>query len=207
MNYQKSIPKKHGIKRAWCKKKLRHLFTILISRNNARVENTSKTLQLNKAYIFCSAIILIIVAVRPAKAMTPIIMIGNNASETVKRAERTCTLLCKVAVVLGKFPSTKEGRTALIWLALSGLGKGFSAANMLASPTYGTASIAIALFCSAAYSIETLVGSETFVGAKLLNHANNWCVNGYTFLSAAAIVPKETFNYAIKVLEAMKSVD
>ena len=85
MRSQKSRPKK-GIKRAWCKKKLRQLFTVLTSSNNARVETTSKTLQLNKAHIYCSTILLIIVAIRPAPAITPVIMVENNASDTAAKA-------------------------------------------------------------------------------------------------------------------------
>lgn len=144
--------------------------------------------------------------VRPASAITPVIMVGHNASDTVAKAEKACTLLCKVAVALGKFSNTKEGRTAVIWLAWSGVAKGASAASLLASPTYGTAAIALALFCSAAYTLETLVGSETFIGADFLNYANKWCVRGYSFLSAAAILPNGPVNYAIKFLEAVKSM-
>ena len=44
---EKGKPKK-GVKRAWCKKKLRQLFNVLTSSNSARVEATS--LQLNKAH-------------------------------------------------------------------------------------------------------------------------------------------------------------
>ena len=203
--YQKSIPKKKkGIKRAWCKKKLRQLFTVLTSSNNARVEATSKTLQ---AHIYCSTILLlIIVTVRPASAITPVIMVGHNASDTVAKAEKACTLMCHVAFTMGKFVKTKEGRTALVWLAWSGVSKGAAYSQLLAAPTYGTAAMAIALFCSAAYGIETIIGSETFVGGDALHYASQWCFKGYSVLQATAILPKGAINYAIKFLEAMKGM-
>jgi len=90
MRSQKGRPK-NGIKRAWCKKKLRQLFTVLKSSNDERVETTSKTLQLNKARIFCSTILLIFVAIKPASAITPVVMIGNNASDTAAKAEKACS--------------------------------------------------------------------------------------------------------------------
>ena len=90
MRSQKGRPK-NGIKRAWCKKKLRQLFTVLTSSNDERVETTSKTLQLNKARIFCSTILLIFVTIKPASAITPIVMIGNNASDTAAKAEKACS--------------------------------------------------------------------------------------------------------------------
>lgn len=204
--YQKSISKK-GIKRAWCKKKLRQLFTVLTSSNNARVETTSKTLQLNKAHIYCSTILLlIIVTVRPASAITPVIMVGNNASDTAAKAEKACSFMCHVAFTMGKFVKTKEGRTALIWLAWSGVSKGFVYGNLLAAPSYGTAAIALALFCSAAYGMETVIGSDTFIGGEFLHHANKWCVGGYSVLQATAVLPKDAINYAINFLEAMKNM-
>ena len=95
----------------------------------------------------------------------------------------------------------------MVWLAWSGVAKSASAARLLASPTYGTAAIALALFCSAAYGIETIVGSDTFIGAEFLNYANKWCAVGYSFLGATTILPKGTINYAIKFLEAMKNMD
>ena len=102
MRSQKGRPKK-GIKRAWCKKKLRQLFTVITSSNKARVETTSKTLQLNKARIFCSTILLIIVAIQPASAITPVIRVGKNASDTAAQAEKACSFFCKVAFTMGKF--------------------------------------------------------------------------------------------------------
>lgn len=209
MGFQKGKPKK-GIKRAWCKKKLRQLFNVLTSSNSARVEATSKTLQLNKARIFCSTVLLIIVAIQPASAITPVIMVGTNASDTAAKAEKACTLFCKVALTAGnavsKFANTKEGRTAVIWLVWSGVAKGAQSASLLAAPTYGTAAIALALFCSTAYGFETLIGAETFVGAEFLNQANKWCVKGYSFLSVTAILPKNTVELAIKFLEEVKGL-
>ena len=197
---------KKGVKRAWCKKKLGQLFNVLTSSNNARVESTSKTLQFNKARIFYSTVLLIIVTVQPACAITPVIMVGNNASDTASKAEKACNLLCKVALTAGKFANTKEGRTAIYWLVWSGVAKGAQAASLLAAPSYGTAAIALALFCSAAYGLETIVGAETFVGAEFINQANKWCARGYTFLGATAILPKDAINVAIKFLEGMKTL-
>ena len=180
---EKGKPKK-GVKRAWCKKKLRQLFNVLASSNSTRVEATSKMLQLNKPRIFFSMALLIIVTIQPASAMTPIIMVGTNTSETAAKAEKACSLLCKVALTAGKFANTKEGRTAITWLIWSGVAKGAQAASLLAAPSYGTAAIALALFCSTAYGLEAIFGAETFVGAEFFNQANKWCARGYTFLSA-----------------------
>ena len=202
---KKGKPKK-GSKRAWCKKKLRKLFNVLTSSNSARVEATSRTLQLlNKARIFCSMALLIIVTLQPASAlaMTPVIMVGNSGA-AVKEAEKTCTFLCQVALTAGKFVHTKEGRTAVIWLAWSGIAKGVQAANLMAAPTYGTAAIALAIFCSTAYSLETVVGGETFV--EFLNQANTWCAKGYGLLNAAAILPIDTLGVMIKLLEGLKGI-
>jgi hypothetical protein len=205
MGFQKGKSKK-GVKRAWCKKKLRQLFNVLTSSNSARVEATSKTLQLNKARIFCSTVLLIIVAIQPASAITPVIMVGHNASDTAATAEKACTLLCKVALTASKFTNTKEGRTAVMWLVWSGVAKGVQSASWMASPTYGTAAMALALFCSTAYSLETLIGPETFGGAEFFNHANKWCAKGYSFLSVTAILPKDTVQLAIKFLEGVKGL-
>ena len=205
MEFRKGKPKK-GVKRAWCKKKLRHLFNVLTSSNSARIEATSKTLQLNKPRIFCSAVLLIIFVIKPASAITPTIMIGANASNPATQAEKACTFLCKVAFTVSKFADSKEGRTAVIWLAGSGLAHGLKTASLLAAPTYGTAAVAIALVCSTAYSIETIIGSDTFIGGDFLNYANKWCVKGYGFLTATAILPTNTLDLAIKFLEGMKGL-
>lgn len=209
MGFQKGKSKK-GVKRAWCKKKLRQLFNVLTSSNSARVEATSKTLQLNKARIFCSTVLLIIVAIQPASAITPVIMVGTNASDTAAKAEKACTLLCKVALIAGdavsKFANTKEGRTAVVWLVWSGVAKGVQSASWMASPAYGTAAMALALFCGTAYGLETLIGPETFVGAEFFNQANKWCAKGYGFLSVTAILPKDTVELAIKFLEGVKGL-
>ena len=202
---EKVKPKK-GVKRAWCKKKLRQLFNVLTHSNSARIEATSKTLQLNKARIFCSTVLLIIVTIQPASGMTPVIMVGPNASDTAAKAEKACTFFCKVALTAGKFVNTKEGRTAVMWLIWSGVAKGVKATSLMAAPSYGTAAIALAIFCSAAYGLETVIGAETFVGAEFLNQANKWCAKGYGILTAAAVLPKDTINIAIKLLEGMKTL-
>lgn len=204
--YQKSKTKK-GVKRNWCKKKLRQLFNVISSSNNARLKATSKTLQLNKARIFCSTVILIIVAIQPASAITPVLMIGNSASDTADKAEKACTFLCQLALTADKFASTKEGRTAVVWLIWSVVAKSTKAAKLLATPTYGSGAIAIAIFCATAYGLETVIGADTFIGADALNLANKWCAKGYGFLSIAAILPKDAINLAIKLLEYSKNLD
>lgn len=73
----------------------RYRYSVLTSSNDKRVETTSKTLQLNKARIFCSTILLIFVAIKPASAITPIVMIGNNASDTAAKAEKACSFFFK----------------------------------------------------------------------------------------------------------------
>jgi len=191
---------KKRVKRAWCKKKLRQLFNVLTSSNNARA------LQLNKTRIFCSTALLIIVTVQPASGMSPVILVGNNASDTAAQVEKACGLICKATFVASKFVDTKEGRTAIIWLVWSGIAKGIQATSLMAAPTYGTAAIALAIFCSTAYGLETVIGSETFVGAEFFNQANTWCAKGYGLLGAAAILPKDTINVAIKLLEGLKTL-
>ena len=151
--------------------------------------------------------ILIFVAIRPASAITPIIMVGNNASDTAAKAEKACTLLCKVAVVLGKFSNTKEGRTAVVWAAWLSATKIAQASSMIAVPSLGTTALAIALICSTAYSIETIVGSDTFIGADFLNYANKWCVRGFSVVGVTSILPKGKLDYIIKFLEAVKNMD
>ena len=201
---------KKGVKRAWCKKKLRQLFNVLTSSNSARVEATSKTLQLNKARIFCFTVLLIIVTIQPASAITPVVMVGSNASDTAAKAEKACTFFCKVALTTGKFAgklaNTKEGRTAIVWLAWSGVATGLQVTGMLAAPSYGTAAIALSIFCSAAYGIETAIGPETFVGAEFLNQANKWCAKGYGMLSLAAVLPIDAINAGRKLLEGIKTL-
>ena len=198
----KSKPKK-GAKRAWCKAKLRRLFNVLASSNSAR----SKALQLNKAHIFCFVFcFFVIVTTQPASAaVTPVIMLGiKDASDAVEKTEKACTLLCKVglnlALTAGKFVETKEGRTAIYWLMLSGVAKGVKTASLMATPSYGTAAIALALFCGATYGIETIIGGETFASSEFINQANKWCTQGYGLLSAASVLPKDAISIAIKLL-------
>ena len=196
-----------GTKRAWCKKKLRQLLNVFTNGNSARFEATPKTLQLNKTSIFCSTVLLAIIgSVQSAWAMTPVIMIGNNASDTAAKVEKAYSLLSQVAFTASKFSSTKEGRTAVLWLLGSGVVKGLKVYHLVASPAYAKAAIAIALFCSSAYGLETIIGSDTFIGADLLNMANKWCVKGYGFLGTTAILPKDAIGLAIKFLEGMKSL-
>jgi hypothetical protein len=205
MEFQKSKSKK-GVKRAWCKKKLRNLFNVLTSSNCTRFEATSKTLQLNKAHILCSTVLIIIFTAQPASAITPLLVLGPNTSDPTVKAEKACNFLCKLALTASKFPNTKEGRTAIIWLLCSGVSKGIKVTSLMANPTFGTASIALALFCSAAYGIETVVGADTFVGADFLNHANRWCTRGYVFLAATATLPNNAIDLAIKFLEGVKGL-
>ena len=205
MGFQKGKTK-NGVKRAWCKKKSRQLFNVLTSSNSARVEATSKTLQLNKARIFCSTVLLIIVMIRPASSVTPVLMIGTNTSDTAAKAEKACTFFCKLALTAGKFANTEEGRTAVYWLVWGLVAKGLQSASLLAAPTYGTAAISLALICSTVWSLETAIGGQTLVGAEFIGLANKWCVNGYGFLSATAILPKDTIGLAIKFLEGLKNL-
>lgn len=144
--------------------------------------------------------------VRPALAITPVIMVGNNASDTAAKAEKACTLLCKVALTLGKFSNTKEGRTAVVWMLWMGATKAAQVTSMIAVPSLGMAALTIAFICSTAYGIETLVGSDTFVGSDFLNYANKWCVKGFSVLGVGAILPKGKLDYAIKLLESLKSI-
>ena len=181
---------KKGTKRAWCKKKLRQLFTVLTNSNNARVETTSKTLQ--------------IVAVRTASAITPIIMVGPNGTDTMAKVEKTYTLLSKVALTLNKFSDTKEGRTAVFWISWMAFTKVVEASSLMVVPSLGTSAFAIAAICSAVYSIETIVGPDTFVGAEFINQANKWCAKGFVFLGVSSVLPKE---YVIKLLESLKNMD
>ena len=102
--------------------------------------------------------------------------------------------------------TTQEGKTAIMWLVWSGVAKGAQAASLVAAPTYGTAAIALALFFSTAYGLETLIGAETFVGVEFFNQANKWCAKGYGFLSVTAILPKDSIELAIKFLEGVKSL-
>jgi len=196
---------KKGVKRTWCKKKLRQLFNSLTSTNNERVEATSKTLQFNKARVF-STVLLIIVKVQPALAVTPVLLVGTNATDAAAKAEKACTFFCQVALTAGKFVNTKEGRTALLWLACSGVSKSIQAASLLAAPSYGTAATALALFCTAAYGIQTIIGSETYVGLEFVNQAGVWCAKGFGILSATAILPKDSISVAIKLLEGVRSL-
>ena len=184
---KKGKPKK-GAKRSWCKKKLRQLFNVLSISNSART------------------VLFIILTVQPAAGMTPVLLIGPNPSDVAANAEKACTLLCKVALTANKFVNTKEGRTALFWLAWSGVAKGLQFTSLLAAPTYGTAAISVALVCSAVYTLETIIGPDHFVGLEFINGANTWCAKGYGLLSAAAILPKDAINIAIKLLEGMKSL-
>ena len=138
--------------------------------------------------------------------MTPVVMIGINFSDTVARVEKAYTLLSKVAVTAGKFANTKEGQTAVYWLAWSDIAKGVQAASLMASPTYGTAAIRLALFCSTAYGIDTIIGSKVFASAEFLNQATIWCARRYGFLAATSILPKDALNLAIKFLEGLKSL-
>lgn len=197
---------KKGVKRAWCKKKLRQLFTVLTRSNNARVETASKPLQLNKANVFYSAILLIFITVQQASAITPVMMVGPNTTDTMAKAEKACTFLCKLALTLNRFPQTKEGRTTMLWIGWMGASKLLSASSLVVVPSMSTAAIAIALLCSTAYGLETLVGADTFGGSEFLNYANKWCTKGFAAFSVGSILPKGKIDYAIKLLESLKSV-
>jgi hypothetical protein len=206
MRSQKSRPK-NGIKRAWCKKKLRQLFTVLTSSNNARVETTSKPLQLNKANILCSTILLIIVMRRPASAITPLIMVVNNASDIEAKAEKACNLLCKLALTLNKFSETKEGRTAVCWLVWTGTAWTIKATSLVVVPSLGNAALAIAGICSVAYGIETIIGSDTFIGTDFFHGANKWCVKGFSLIGVTSILPEGKLALVIKFLKTFQDME
>ena len=193
---KKGRPK--GVKRAWCKKKLNQVFFHLNQRS------------MRKSVIY-SQLAIVLIGIFPINAygaMTPVLLVGDpgQIGQIAEETKKACSFFCKLALVGQKFVETKEGRTALIWLAWSGVSKGAAAAGLLAAPSYGTAALALAVFCSAAYGIETLIGSDSFVGGEFLHGATKWCVRGYTLLQATAILPRDAINYAIKILETAKTM-
>ncbi len=79
--------------------------------------------------------------------------------------------------------------------------------SLMASPTYGTAAVGLTLVCSVVYGLDTLIGPETFLSAEFHNQANKWCAKGYGVLTATAVLPKDTINIAIKLLESLKTLN
>ena len=76
----------------------------------------------------------------------------------MEKAEEACTLLCKVALTLNKFTTTKEGRTAMLWVSWMAATKIAQLTSMVVVPSLGTAAFSIAFICSAAYGFETIIG-------------------------------------------------
>ena len=122
-----------------------------------------------------------LVTVNTALDMTPMISLADPKL-TVEQEEKACSLFCKLALVADKFVTIPKGKTTFMWVRYFGVVKVAETIGLIAIPSLGTAAMLIAVMCSSAYGICTIVGPEAIGNQEFINMPNKWCTKTYVGL-------------------------
>jgi hypothetical protein len=143
--------KKTGVKRNWCKKKIKQIFYHL------------NFYQLNKkTTILTGSLVLVIYwLVVPNKAFSiPMTIALKDPGDVPQQVEKACTLFCQLAKVGSSFVSTKEGKTTLMWFTCMSLAQSAKVLGLVVIPSLTNVAVLIAFMCSATYSVSTIIGGD-----------------------------------------------